>query len=468
MQVMKKLLLVLFFLIVFFANKPAWAENNKFGIHILKTEELEEAAKLVNSQGGDWGYVTIVLQDNDLDYNKWQNFMDKCRKLHLIPIIRLATHPQNNYWLKPDFNDLEKYAHFLALLNWPVKEQLVILFNEPNHALEWGGEINPSEYAKMADKLIDLFMQKNSNFKIMLAGLDQAADSRNGTMKEEDFLKQMQIAVPNIFEKVSAWCSHSYPNPHFLGLPQAVGKATIRGYQWEIDFLKNLGLKKDLPVYITETGWPYGRGYFNEEKAGDFIKQAFEIWQEDELVKAATPFILNYPQAPFSHFSWLKENGEPTSLYNKVLGLSKEKGKPQQIKSFAILNWQIAEFLPVNYEYQGKIKIKNTGQWIIGKEENLQFSIFSLNDNSLLEDNFQNKDNLEIKELKLKNREVLQPGEEGEMEFKIKTGSRSGEYKLKLGDKEKTLFVFKFWDWKNKKVNIWKQLIARIKLYFNK
>ena len=41
---------------------PLAAPNNKIGIHIMFTSELEEAAKLVNSAGGDYGYVTITIQ----------------------------------------------------------------------------------------------------------------------------------------------------------------------------------------------------------------------------------------------------------------------------------------------------------------------------------------------------------------------------------------------------------------------
>jgi hypothetical protein len=41
--------------------------NNKFGIHLAvpSREDEQSAAKLVNSHGGSWGYVTLVIQDND-------------------------------------------------------------------------------------------------------------------------------------------------------------------------------------------------------------------------------------------------------------------------------------------------------------------------------------------------------------------------------------------------------------------
>src|SRR5690606_12585759 len=77
--------------------------NNKFGIHLAQPhdEDLDRADELVNSSGGEWGYITLVIQENDRDVNKWQGIMDKLRERKLIPIIRLATQPENSNWRRP-------------------------------------------------------------------------------------------------------------------------------------------------------------------------------------------------------------------------------------------------------------------------------------------------------------------------------------------------------------------------------
>ena len=54
---------------------PRTVPNNKAGVHILSPSEITSAANLVNSQGGDWGYVTIPIQPTDRDKDKWQTFM---------------------------------------------------------------------------------------------------------------------------------------------------------------------------------------------------------------------------------------------------------------------------------------------------------------------------------------------------------------------------------------------------------
>ncbi|HVZ67767.1 MAG TPA: hypothetical protein VG917_05940, partial [Patescibacteria group bacterium] len=69
-----KYLLALFILVSFLflipkhvdaSYDPTSKPNNIFGIHILFPTELDKAAKLVNTNGGDWGYVTIPIQYGD-------------------------------------------------------------------------------------------------------------------------------------------------------------------------------------------------------------------------------------------------------------------------------------------------------------------------------------------------------------------------------------------------------------------
>src|SRR3989338_2024841 len=69
---------------------------------------------------------------------------------------------------------------------------------------------------------------------------------------------------------LSGLASHSYPNPGFSGVPYGFGRGTVRTYQWELDLLKQLGVK-DMPVFITETGWVRG----DESVVADNYKIAY-------------------------------------------------------------------------------------------------------------------------------------------------------------------------------------------------
>ena len=121
---------------------PLSVPNNRIGVHILDPNEIFDAAKLVNSGGGDWGYVTIPIRSDDRDLAKWTQFMQAAGRLHLIPIIRLITYHSSGQWVAPTAYDLVDFSNFLNGLPWPVKNRYIVLFNEPNHAKEWGGTVS--------------------------------------------------------------------------------------------------------------------------------------------------------------------------------------------------------------------------------------------------------------------------------------------------------------------------------------
>jgi hypothetical protein len=312
---------------VFAIEDPLTTKNNKFGIHILFPTELPEAAKLVNSSGGDWGYVTIPIQSKDKDLDKWQAFMDSARKNHIIPIIRLAT--ENDYfntavWRKPTEFDVLDFANFLHSLNWPTKNKYVIAFNEVNRGDEWGGEPDAASYAQILSYTVDAFKSKDPDFFILSSGMDNASANMNNARNEYDFLREMAQEDPDIFNKIDGIASHSYPNPGFSQPPTKSGPQSIATFKYERALAQSLSGKK-LPVFITETGW--STDAVAEEAAALYFKYAFtNVWDDEGLI-AVTPFLFR-AGSPFEHFSFMHPSGELTQEYKIVESLPKEHGVP--------------------------------------------------------------------------------------------------------------------------------------------
>lgn len=320
-------LLAIFQKPIFATVDPLSSQNNKFGIHILSVDELEKGARLVNSNGGDWGYVTIPIQSTDRNLEKWQNFMDRARELHIIPIIRIATFGKGETWTKPIRYDEIDWANFLNSLTWPTKNKYVTVSNEVNRANEWNGEVRPDEYAMFLSATIDALKDRNKDFYILNAGFDAAAPNNHILMEERQYLLQMNKAVPGIFKKLDGWASHSYPNPGFVGKPSDQGKTSIKGYQWELDFLQRNFAVFGLKVFITETGWD--KNFLGESRVGDFYKEAFsKVWNDDYIV-AITPFLLWAGAGDFEKFSFLSPAGEENKLFKTVSSIEKSKGQPE-------------------------------------------------------------------------------------------------------------------------------------------
>ena len=397
---------------VSFADFP---ENNKFGIHlaVATEEELQDAADLVNSSGGDWGYVTVVIEENDRDFGKWQRIFDRMRELHLIPIVRLATRFKNENWQRPKPEGAKTWADFLDSLNWVVKNRYVVLFNEPNDSREWGGKIDPQDYARVVLGFAKLLKEKNPDFFIIPAGLNATAPHQLPDYeKEETFLRQVFAAAPgginDFMNNFDGWASHSYSTQAYIG---------------ELNLLRKLSLQKNLPVFVTETGWTHAEGLsfqagFSSEKAvAQKIRSFYVQTAQDSRVVAVTPFILNYQGEPFDHFSW-RRPGSPKDFYQQyyeIQSLSKKKGEPEQIQKLKVLS-DLPPQLIVNSTYQIPLRLKNEGQGIWEAKDGYKFN---LTDNKL--------------ESFVSDLPKLAPFGEGVVVLSIKTPSVPGKLELSLG-----------------------------------
>lgn len=310
---------------------PVARPNNFSGIHILFPSELSEAASLVNAKTGEWGYVTIPIQTGDKDLDKWQSFMDEAKKHKLIPIIRLATsadRENTSVWAKPTTLEILDFANFLNSLNWPVENRYIIAFNEMNRFDEWGGEApNPKEYADLLSYTVEVFKERNPNFYVIMGGLDNA--SPNDRVKYMDnlvYMNEMVAYNPEIFNKIDAFASHSYPNPGFSAPPLQNKVEGITTYQFEYNLINSHTVKKK-PVFITETGWDSAK--LSETVIAKYYEIAYQnFWNKDkDKIVAITPFLLNSQGGPFDIFSFVK-SGKQTKYYEVSAKMEKTKGQP--------------------------------------------------------------------------------------------------------------------------------------------
>lgn len=411
--------------------------NNKFGIHLAipAYEDLQKTADLVNSSNGDWGYVTLVMPEDDLNKEKWQGVFDKMRQLHLIPIIRLATSYENNHWRAPKNEDVKKWVDFLNSLNWVVKNRFVILFNESNRGDEWGGQVDPQSFAEVVFNFSKALKESNSDFFIMMAGMDSAAPSSFPQYEDEAvFLRKALAFRGNLFDYLDGWASHSYPKSRFSS-----GRNSVLNYQWELNLLKSLGVNKNLPVFITETGWCHQEGetpdynFPNQETVASLTRNYFLQLNSDSRVMAFTPFILNYPQEPFDHYSWQKNNsGEFYPQYEAVQKMNKVKGKPIQEEKIGIKNKLPAKLIK-NSSYQLALSVVNEGQSIWDEKDGYQMSVEGLTKDA---DYF------------FSSFGQIQPFEEKTIWLYLKTGENIENLPLKIGLMKDGKIIGNQLDWK--------------------
>ncbi|MBI3366059.1 hypothetical protein HY041_00325 [Candidatus Roizmanbacteria bacterium] len=376
---------IFFFFVFFFLLIPkivfAQVPNNKFGIHLAQPhhEDLKKAREMVNANGGDWGYVTLVMQEDDKNKEKWQEIFDLIREYHLIPIIRIATHPEGAHWRRPAKEEAQSWVDFLNSLHWVVKNRYVILFNEPNHGSEWGGMVDAYDFAESTKEFAEKLKAKNPDFFIMLGAIDASAPtSMPNYLGEEYFFENyfQKVTIQDFERLFDGLASHSYPNPAFSGTPWNTGRGTVKSYEWELGLLGRLGVNKKLPVFITETGWSADR--LSRDTIASYFQIAYQnMWLLDDRVVAVTPFVFDYQGEPFLNFSWkMYQNEEYYPQYYTVQSLSKTKGEPEQIDTGEFLV-DLPKELVANSNYHFKVKLRNRGQAIWDKKWNYELKIIN-------------------------------------------------------------------------------------------
>lgn len=304
---------------------------SKIGMHILSVHELDttnillekmhlpanldslsesEQNEKTQKAQETWQYVTVPFTLKDLEnLHEWQTFFDRSKDKKIIPIVRLVTRFENESWQQPNRKEIVDQLTALSNLSWPTQKKHIIIFNEVNHAKEWGGEISPQSYADHLSFASQWARAEDTNFVILPAAMDLAAPNGSQTMEAFTYLEAMLTHNPEVFSQIDIWNSHSYPNPGFSAPATATGQNSLRGFEQELKFIKEK-TGKELPVMITETGWELN-AKTRPRLSANYQYAVGEIWS-DSRVLAVTPFILQGDPGPFSAFGFIDSSGKET------------------------------------------------------------------------------------------------------------------------------------------------------------
>lgn len=311
---MKNLFFASILLLISSFFSPVFASQGQvLGVHILHPGEVSSVRDLLTENNDEWHYVTIPFSLVDVDkLELWDDFFHQAKEHKIIPLVRLASKFEDQAWSVPSRYEVVRMLNALSALDWSTDERYIIIFNEPNHAKEWGGKIDPVSYAQTLEFAAAWAKTEDKNFKILPAGLDLAAANTSETMESSLYLSKMLAYNPDLFDNVDYWNSHSYPNPGFSSSPTRTGKNSISGFKYELELLKQK-TGREFEVFITETGWQ-DNIYTNRYLESYYTYALQHVWS-DERVKCVTPFLLQGSPGPFASFSFLDAGGQPTAQY---------------------------------------------------------------------------------------------------------------------------------------------------------
>jgi hypothetical protein len=302
--------------------------NNVVGLNVARLRKdryIYAAADLVNANGGDWGYLTVVFTATERDGGNGeqllQELLDRCYEQHLQPIVRVATEfdVETETWSRPEPDDAERWRAFLERGRWPTKRVWVIAGNEPNLGREWGGEVDSASYAAYLNHFLDVFADSD-RFKVVNGPLDASNGTEMPKMQDAyEFLTGMELAVPGIFTRLSGWASNPYSVPnHGDGL-----RYTHKAYEAELE-----AIGRDMPVLITEAGH-LNTG--DDQEIAAFYEAAFRDWMADPRIVAVTPLFWHPDRGVYWMFDFNSAGKvvAKTPTYNLILRLPRLRGSPE-------------------------------------------------------------------------------------------------------------------------------------------
>lgn len=278
---------------------PTPVAINKRGVHLLLDDGNVKFSEDVWEQhivwaarlSGPGGYAVQLVRSNDLQPDSWQHMIDLLDREALIPIIRLATYKSEDgqWWVAPPpdpdglsyKSEADRYRRFFDAIDWPTETVLVTVANETNRPDEWSGAPDPAAYARFLRDVAEALRRVTSVKVLILNGaLDAYAPSASFgntfAIDSERYMEGMVAEVPDIFEQLDGWASHAYPLGPFgehpgrqvfkiddvrpnatprRQPPPGIANRGVNGYAWELWKLQQLGVTRELPVYVTESGW---------------------------------------------------------------------------------------------------------------------------------------------------------------------------------------------------------------------
>jgi hypothetical protein len=244
-------------------------------------------------------------------------------------VVRLDQHPAWVSDTQPPLNAppdaLGDYQHFVERVarRYRGRIRAYIIWNEPNLALEWGGERpDPAGYVELLRVGYQAVRAGDPEALVVAAGLAPTNGHGDRAVDERVFLRRMyQAGAASYFDVLGA-------HPYGYGLPPEAERTANDGLVFRrLEELRAIMLEYGdgaKPVWITELGWTVEAPPEQPEIAVSLDQQAAYLtrtleWVENEWpwVELLTVWNLSQPEPgdPFGGYSLIGPDGSPRPAY---------------------------------------------------------------------------------------------------------------------------------------------------------
>ncbi len=324
--------------------------NPKMGVHTRLTDEAEpwkikRTLEMVREMGAPWivEYFPWAYREPLPGFFDWQHsdlVIDHAARQGLTVIARLGFVPE---WARPadsasSYLPAERYADFgdyvAAFVNrYGDRVPAVIIWNEPNLALEWGFQpIDPEGYTELLAVAYDRVQQSDHPEVLVLGGAlapTLAPPGSDQAMNDLLYLQRMLDAGAG--PVMDGLAVHAYgwifpaddpPDPQVINF-----RRTELVHQLLVD--KGYG---GMPIYITEGGWNDHPRWTRAVKPAQRIEntiQAYELVEQWPWAEVLAVWAFRYPwpaRTYLDYFTFVTPEFQAKPIYLEVQRYSQGKG----------------------------------------------------------------------------------------------------------------------------------------------
>lgn len=316
--------------------------NAKMGMHTRLTDEVEpwkikRTLEMVRELGAPWvveyfPWAYIEEQPGRYNWVHADQVVEHAARQGLTLIARLGYVPQ---WARPkdtsplylDQDRFPDFARFAATFAARYRDKVpyIIIWNEPNLALEWGYQPpDPQKYTEMLRQVYPMVKQANPDVQVLAGALAPtlAPPGSDAGMNDLDFLQAMYDA--GAADSFDVLAIHSY-GWHF-GPDEAADPAAINFRRAELlraVMERNGDAHKQ--AMITEGGWndhPRWTRAVRPSQRITYTIRAYEIAQQEwPWLSAICLWVMRFPWDQKSYqdyFSFVRTDFEPKPIYTEV------------------------------------------------------------------------------------------------------------------------------------------------------
>ncbi len=315
--------------------------NLKLGIHTRLTDEVEprkirRTLEMVREMGTPWiveyfPWSYLEPLPGIYDWTHADMVVDHANRQGLTVIARLGLVPDwarpkdsATSYLPPDrYDDFGDFVHAFAE-HFKGRVDYIIIWNEPNLALEWGFQsIDPEGYTQLLKIAYQQAKKADPEVKVLAGALAPtlAPPGSEWGMDDLEYLRRMYAAGAGDYFDILA--VHAYGWVYPADDPPDPGVVNFRRTELVREVMLEHG-DADKPIIITEGGWNDHPRWTRAVKPAQRIRytiRAYELAGEWAWCQAAALWAFRYPWAARSYldyFTFVTPDFEPKPIYFEV------------------------------------------------------------------------------------------------------------------------------------------------------